>query len=199
MITGTKPAPVVSASAHIDADPALLYAIIADYRDGHPHILPKPFEGVVVEEGGIGAGTVYLLSMRVLGRTQTARAVITEPIPGRVLVETMVTGKAIVTTFTVDPDPTGRSAVVTFDTEMPTAPGPLGILERWLTRRFLQPIYYRELAQLAAFAASGRYQALRARTAGVSRPAAPLSRPDPEGHGHEGERSRVGSGPFRAA
>ena len=53
---------------------------------GHPQILPKPpFVSLEVEKGGIGAGTVIRIAMRVLGRLQTFGAVITEPEPGRVL------------------------------------------------------------------------------------------------------------------
>jgi len=42
----------------------------------------------VVEEGGIGAGTVIRFQMRILGRLRTFHAAITEPEPGGVLVET---------------------------------------------------------------------------------------------------------------
>jgi hypothetical protein len=48
----------VVASAHIAAAPAQVYAIIANYREGHPRILPKEFSGLTVEQGGIGAGTI---------------------------------------------------------------------------------------------------------------------------------------------
>ena len=55
-----------------------------------------------MEQGGYGAGTVIRCSIRVMGRTQTFRASITEPEPGRVLVETDLTMPSV-TTFTVDP------------------------------------------------------------------------------------------------
>jgi hypothetical protein len=51
-------------SAVIDAPPAEVYAIFADYRNAHPQVLPKPYFGdLVVEKGGNGAGTVYRTSV----------------------------------------------------------------------------------------------------------------------------------------
>ena len=143
----------LSASAVIHAPAADLYAIIADYERGHPRILPKPpFVSLAVEEGGIGAGTVIRVHMRVLGRPQPFRAVITEPEPGRVLVETNDNG--YVTTFTVEPRVDGQHAAVTITTELPRRAGTLPALERWLATRLLRPVYVKELAQLAAVAAT---------------------------------------------
>ncbi len=142
-----------SASALIDAPPQQLYALIADYRQGHPLILPKPpFVSLAVEQGGVGAGTVIRVEMRVLGQLQTFRSVVTEPDPGRVLVETNDNG--YVTTFTVDPRSDGRQAYVTIATEMSGRMGILGALERWFVARLLRPVYVKELAQLAAVAAA---------------------------------------------
>jgi hypothetical protein len=141
-----------SASALIQAPAQDVYAIIADYHHSHPQILPKPpFVSLVVEEGGTGAGTVIRTGMRVLGRVQTFGAVITEPEPGRVLVETTDTG--YITTFSVEPHAEGRHAYVTIATEIIQRSGVLATLERWFVRRFLRPVYVRELGQLAAFAA----------------------------------------------
>lgn len=143
----------ISASALIPAPPDQVYTIIADYRDGHPHILPKPhFVGLAVEQGGIGTGTVIRFQMRLLGRIQTFRATITEPEPGRVLVETdLQTGAT--TTFTVDARDGAQQSAVTITTTMTVREGLLGRLEAWLSTRLLRPIYVRELAQLAAVAA----------------------------------------------
>ena len=138
----------LSASALIEAPAQDLYAIIADYHHGHPKILPKPpFVALTVEQGGIGEGTVIRVDMRVLGRLQTFRAVITEPEPGRVLVETNDTG--YVTTFTVEPRAEGRHGYVTIATEMPERRGVLGAIERWFIARLLRPVYVKELEQLA--------------------------------------------------
>ena len=140
-----------SASALIQAPPQAVYAIIADYHHGHPQILPKPpFVSLAVEQGGTGTGTVIRVQMRVLGQIQMFRAVVTEPEPGRVLVETNDNG--YVTTFTVERDADGQAAYVTIVTEMPRRAGIVGALERWLVSRLLRPVYVKEWGQLAAVA-----------------------------------------------
>jgi hypothetical protein len=88
--------------------------------------------------------------MRVLGQTRVLRAVISEPEPGRVLVETDAGGVALVTTFTVEPERSGSH--VTFSTELTSAGGLLGVLERFVLRRLLRRIYVRELEQLGRVA-----------------------------------------------
>jgi hypothetical protein len=140
----------ISATAIIAAPPSELYGIIADYREKHPRILPRPpFESLVVEEGGLGEGTVIQVNMRLLGRHQSFRATVTEPEPGRVLVETNDTG--YVTTFRVEPVGGGDRTAVTISTEAPHR-GLAGALESWLVGRLLRPVYRRELEQLAEVA-----------------------------------------------
>ena len=140
----------VSATALIPAPAEKVYGIVADYRNGHPHILPKPwFLSLEVVEGGVGAGTVGDFSMRLMGRVQHFRATVTEPQPGRVLVETNDTGA--VTSFTVEPQP-NQQCRVTIVTETTVRDGIAGKIEGWLTNRLLHPIYVAELAQLADYA-----------------------------------------------
>ena len=137
----------LSASALIQAAPQDIYAIIADYHDGHTRIVPKPpFVSVDVEQGGVGAGTVIKVVIRLLGKNQTYRATVTEPEPGRVLVETNENG--YVTSFTVEPREGGKQAYVTIATDMSGK----GFLERWLMTRLLRPVYVKELEQLATVA-----------------------------------------------
>ena len=112
----------VKASANVCAPADIVYGIIADYRDGHPHILPREyFDWLEVEQGGLGEGTVIRFQMRVLGQTRVLRAAITEPDPGRVLVETDMGEDGPVTTFTVEPE--GSSTQVTFSTELTSTGG----------------------------------------------------------------------------
>jgi hypothetical protein len=142
----------VRASARIKAPAEVVYGIIADYRTGHPQILPRQyFDWLEVEQGGHGAGTVIRFQMRVLGQTRVLRAAVTEPEPGRVLVETDTGGDGPVTTFTVEPEEEGSH--VTFRTELTSAGGPLGLLERFVLRRVLRRVYARELEQLGEVAA----------------------------------------------
>jgi hypothetical protein len=140
--------PDISVSRRINAPTDVLYGIIADYRNSHPRILPPAFTGLEVEQGGIGAGTIIRFGMRAFGTTRTARASVTEPEPGRVLVETMLDGDPpIVTTFTVDPVDGAGAADVRISTRFPTKPGLLGAIEHAISSRFLTRVY-RELLQL---------------------------------------------------
>jgi hypothetical protein len=144
----------VGASTVIDAPAQWIYKILADYRDGHPRILPaRYFSSLEVERGGIGAGTVIRFEMRVPGMTRTFHADVTEPEPGRVLVEsnwveTDPSSKSE-TTFTVEPINGEQQAQVTISTTLSVA----NWLEGLLTTRFLRRVYDQELKQIAALAA----------------------------------------------
>jgi len=139
----------VEASAHIDAPPARVYGIIADYRVGHPSILPKPFKNFVVEKGGIGAGTIIRFEVHAFGTITRCRAIVTEPEPGRVLVETNVEPTESPTTFTVVPGANGGTDV-TFLTEATTSrDGLSGVFERFMSARFLRKLYAEELQLLS--------------------------------------------------
>jgi uncharacterized protein YndB with AHSA1/START domain len=140
----------VEASALIAAPPDRVYAFLADYRNGHPQILPPEyFHGFQVEHGGAGSGTVVRFAMSALGTTRTFRAIVTEPEPGRVLAESYPDSGAL-TTFTVDPGGgAGQSARVTISTVAPASPGLRGAVEGWMSRRYLRKVYRKELALLA--------------------------------------------------
>ena len=142
----------VSASAVVPARPERVYSLIANYNDGHPRILPKQFTSLVVEQGGVGAGTVIRFQMSMLGRRQTFRAAITEPEPGRVLVETDLDANGAVTTFSVNPGGAPADSHVTISTELPVRSGFLGKIEKTLTTLLLRPVYVKELENLARVA-----------------------------------------------
>ena len=141
---------LVSATARINAAPDRVYRIIADYRHGHPTILPKQFRNLVVEAGGLGAGTIISFEIRAFGMTRTLRASITEPQPGRVLVESNMDPDPSVTTFTVEPADDGRASDVTIETRLGTKGGIAGSIERSMSSRFLKSLYREELALLEA-------------------------------------------------
>jgi hypothetical protein len=139
----------VEQSAEIAASAARAYALVADYRSGHPRMLPpKVFTALEIEAGGIGAGTIIRFQMKTLGRTTTYRAAISEPEPGRRLLETVL-DEPIRTTFLVEPL-SADACRVTIRTEMPTRSGLFGWAERILATRFLRTIYAEELSRLAA-------------------------------------------------
>ena len=83
--------------------------------------------------------------MRMLGRNWTFRAVVTEPEPGRCLIETNDTGH--VTTFSVEPGAEGGGTRVTIATDL-VRHGAAARIERWLSARLLRPVYERELGLL---------------------------------------------------
>ena len=65
----------VAASADVNAPPQTVYAILADYQNEHPQILPdRHFSEFTVERGGKGAGTLIRFQMHVLGQSRTIRA-----------------------------------------------------------------------------------------------------------------------------
>ena len=137
---------MVTATAWISAAPARVYGIIADYRIEHPRILPGEFRELTVERGGVGEGTIIAFAMHAFGRITRSRAAITEPEPGRVLVETMLDGSGVVTTFTVNAARGGSD--VTISTVMPRS----GWVERKVAGWFLRGVYKKKLALLAACA-----------------------------------------------
>jgi len=143
-----SPTYTVSRTARIEAPADRIYNIIRDYHHGHPSILPKQFSNLRVEAGGIGAGTRIRFDVTVLGQTQHFVAVVTEPEPGRVLVEKNVEPTESVTTFVVDPDGTGQAANVTIRTELSSRRGLAGRVERYMTAKVLQSIYVAELQKL---------------------------------------------------
>ena len=52
------------------------------------------------------------------------------------------------TTFTVERGAHEGEAIVTFDTELESRSGVLGVVERWLSTAFLQRVYREELGNL---------------------------------------------------
>jgi hypothetical protein len=103
-----------------------------------------------VEQGGIGAGTVIRFDMKILGSTTHFRAIVSEPEPGRVLVERNVEGNEAVSTFVVDPDAAGKTCQVTIHTEMPVRGGLAGVIEKFMVTRVLTSLYKEELKRLEA-------------------------------------------------
>jgi hypothetical protein len=144
---------LVEESRSIPAPSNVLYDIIADYKVGHPSILPPEYFGRLdVLEGGRGAGTRIRFEMKAFRKVNIGEATITEPVPGRELRETLDTG--IITTFLVEPVSPDDSRV-TIRTVY-TKPGLRGWLERLFATRFLRTVYATELAQLERVAAERR-------------------------------------------
>jgi Polyketide cyclase / dehydrase and lipid transport len=148
----------VSEERVIPATADQVYALLADYHVGHPSILPPAFSHYRVLEGGTGAGTRIQFDLTLGGRTLEAKGLVTEPEPGRVLVETYEQND-MATTFTVDP--IGLRSRLRIETVWESSPGPRGFVERLLAPRMLQGLFRQEMGLIAR------------RLAGASGPAPP--------------------------
>ena len=130
-----------SCTAQIDAPPSAVYHLFADYRTGHPRILPKPyFSGLEVLSGGYGAGTVFRTTVTVMGVKTHYHMTVSEPVPGHILVEED-TKLGVRTSFTVEPAAGGTQSRLTIATTWPPKPGLLGWIERITTAGFMRKIY----------------------------------------------------------
>ena len=157
--TNASPSRVHAAdSKEIDAPAATVYRLIADYTSGHPRIVPPQyFRNLTVDEGGYGDGTIIQFDMIAFGSTQHSRSRVTEPEPGRVLVESVL-DRDVVTTFTVEPLGATRCRA-TIATDMAVRSGLLGAIQRWMIRSYLRRVYAAELAQLDRVAREERGRA----------------------------------------
>lgn len=141
-----------SESLIINAPAAHVYAILADYHVGHPAIVPKQyFKKVEVLEGGQGAGTKILVQMSVFGVEAEFNMVVTEPDPGRVLVETDAAA-GVTTTFTVESIGDGSQSQTTISSATEAPPGIRGWIEQRINPIISRRIYREELALLADYA-----------------------------------------------
>jgi polyketide cyclase/dehydrase/lipid transport protein len=144
---------IATAVASFPAEPGRVYSLLADYNSSHHSILPANyFKKLEVTAGGVGAGTRTRVEMQMLGRTFHFEQAITEPEPGRVLVETDPTGSST-TRFVVDAIENGRSSRVLIETRFKTEhEGLRGRIERWIMASTLRRIYREQLALIAAHA-----------------------------------------------
>lgn len=141
----------VAVARVIAARPETIYAVISDYRVGHPAILPKRyFTDYAVEQGGQGAGTAVRVTLKAFGSVNRFRLEVSEPEPGRVLAERDVDGGAA-TTFTLEPLAGGQQTNVTIATDFPGRSGLAGGVEKWIKSWVTQRIYAAELEQLAGY------------------------------------------------
>ena len=141
-----------SAERTIDAPADAVYGYLADMNQ-HPRFLPPAFSDFKVEEGGVGAGTVTSFMITAGGRKRAYRVRVTEPAPGRTLVESD-TNSSLVTTFNVEPQD-GRS-LVRISTSWDGAAGIGGFFERTFAPRALRRMFLDELDRLNTYARDQR-------------------------------------------
>jgi hypothetical protein len=138
-----------SAERLLDAPADVVYHCLADYRQHHRAggFLPPAFTSLDVLEGGIGDGTVIRFTTSVGGRNITRTHQVTEPEPGRVLVESDKNGEG--STFTVVPR--GSGTLVRIDTVL-MGSGLEGMLMPVVYPRVMKPLYDDELTRLERYA-----------------------------------------------
>lgn len=137
-----------SAERTIDAPAGQVYGYLADMHQ-HPRFLPPAFSEFQVEEGGVGAGTVTSFAVTAGGRTRNYRMRVTEPEPGRTLVESDA-NSSLVTTFNVEPQ--GGKSLVRISTSWDGATGIGGFFERTFAPKAMRRIYLDELDRLNSYA-----------------------------------------------
>lgn len=137
-----------TATKIINAPAKDIYRIIADYHTMHYFILPKQyFLSLDVEEGGFGHGTIINFEMRIMGKTQSFRSLVTEPQPGRLLVETDIRSETP-TSFHVNSIGNEEQTRVSISTELKGRNG----VEALAAKVMLQKVYRDELDLLAKVA-----------------------------------------------
>jgi uncharacterized protein YndB with AHSA1/START domain len=139
---------VASAERGIDAPADEVYSYLADAHQ-HQRFLPDAISDFQIEEGGVGAGTVTTFKVTAGGRTRSYRTVLSEPAPGRTLVESD-TLSSLVTTFTVSPQ--GDKSLVSIHTSWDGAGGVGGFFERTFAPRAMRTIFLQELERLNKYA-----------------------------------------------
>ena len=146
---------IVAASAErtIDAPADEVYGYLADMQL-HSRFLPPPFYDFQVEERGAGTGSVVRFKINFAGGIRELRMQVTEPEPGRALVQTDTNGSGLVTTFTVTPQ--GEQARVNITSRFDGETGVAGVVERISAPRRLHRVYAKELARLDAYAREQR-------------------------------------------
>jgi uncharacterized protein YndB with AHSA1/START domain len=142
-----------TAQATVAAPADLTYRLLADARQ-RPKFVPESFTGFEVLSGGVGAGTVHKFDFQAPSRPVRSYVMeVSEPEPGRVLVETD-RNSSLVTRFTVTPQ--GPQCEVAITTTWKGAGGIGGFFEKTFAPKALRGVYADELARLDAYARTQR-------------------------------------------
>jgi len=132
----------------IDAPSAAVYAVLADYTTHHPRIMPPSlFSDLEVEQGGVGAGTVFHITLHLLGRRQHLHMRVGEPEPGHLLTETNL-DTGVVTEFRVGPGDGESRTRARISSEWETDVGLRGSFDRLVTPLLMGRIFAQQLRGL---------------------------------------------------
>ena len=135
---------MAAATKSVSAPPERVREFLRDYRDARPRILTSEYRAYRVEEGGIGAGTVFAYTFASPGRSRNFRLRVEESDEG--LFERDVES-TFVSNWNVDPVATGSS--VTLEASWEGAGGIGGFFERLFAPMSLRKTYGRVLDNLA--------------------------------------------------
>lgn len=127
------------------AAPERVYELIIDMEE-HRRILPKQFESLDVLEGGKGEGTVFRLTMKVMGNRTSLVMTLSEPVPGRVVRE-QDKNAGVTTVWELTPEP-GEGCLLRLSSQFPKKPGFSGWVERLAASSMIRSIYKRELENM---------------------------------------------------
>jgi len=139
----------VVAEGSIGAPTELVYTLISDFNQHHQKFLPPSFEDFKVEEGGVGAGTIFSFTSHAARRMRHFRMRVDEPEPGRVMTESDLTS-SMVTTWTLTPQ--GRHTILKIETRWKGAGGIKGLFEGLFAPPAMRRIYKDELQRLDRYA-----------------------------------------------
>jgi uncharacterized protein YndB with AHSA1/START domain len=138
----------------IPAPPERVHAILADYRQWRPRLLPANYRDYRVEEGGSGAGTVVSYRLRAARRTRGYTVEVAEPTPGASLIE-RDRDSSLVTTWLLAPTASGTATDLRLSTAWEGGGGIGGFFERTFAPRGLRRIHGELLDRLRRAATGG--------------------------------------------
>jgi hypothetical protein len=130
-----------------DAAPGKVFTALADYVNVRPNILAPEFTDYQVLERGVGAGTRIGYNLHATKkRVRAVEAAVTEPTPGRQLLETDSRSSLLVLWDVVAAD--GGGSRVTVRVNWQGAGGVGGFFERRFAPAGIRRIYTTELGRL---------------------------------------------------
>jgi hypothetical protein len=139
------PRVVARATTQVQAAPDRVVEFLRDYRASRERILTDNYTAYRVEQGGKGEGTIYAYHFAAGGRERDYRLHVHES-PGGI--EESDQMSSFVTTWKVDPSPTGSQ--VTIESSWDGAGGIGGFFEGRFAPMGLRRIYGQVLAKLGA-------------------------------------------------
>ena len=137
--------------ALIQARPEDVYAVLADYRHEHAHIVPRKYvRNLEVEAGGVGEGTIIRYRARAFGIERPSRAIISEPEPGRMLIEQETTS-TLRTIFTVTPAQHGQQTHVQIASHWQPSRNPFKAIEQLFYPLIMRDMFAQSLQLIAIY------------------------------------------------